>query len=317
MGFIRMCIANFFLFASIYMLFPVLPVVMGQRLDISIAQASYMFLAFAVGMFAVGPFHSYLGDHYKRKRVLLYSVFVMLAATMGYRVVGSYLELLGLAAIQGGCFSLATTAGITVAIDITTSFRRSPGNMAHALAARLGMLAGVGVGYWIYLSEDFQTLLYISVACGLVCMWFAGRVYVPFRAPIGISRCNLDRFLLLRGWLPAVDLVLVAFIPGMLIPLLGQGDFSSLLLLFILALLTIPYIRMFVKLSQHCQRGTANTTCHLSMETGILVGMIIAYHLLEKLPVWKIYQYEAIIAVIALLFFFLLVYPYYKKKKVR
>lgn len=317
MGFIRMCIANFFLFASIYMLFPSLPIIMGQRFDISTAQASVMFLAFAVGMFVVGPFHSYLGDHYKRKRVLLYSLFFMLATTMGYWIVGSYLELIGLAVIQGGCFSLATTAGITVAIDITTSFRRSSGNLAYALAARFGMLVGVGVGYWIYLSENFQTLLYISVACGLVSMWFAGRVYIPFRAPIGMNRCNIDRFLLLRGWLPALDLVLVALIPGMLIPLLGQGNLSSLLLLFILALLTIPYTRMFVKLSQHCQRGTANTTCHLSMETGILVGMFIAYHLLTKLSVWKIYQYGVSIGVIALLSFLLLVYPYYKKKKVR
>ena len=37
----------------------------------------------------------------------------------------SYLKLMLLASVQGVCFGLATTAGITVAIDITTSTRRS------------------------------------------------------------------------------------------------------------------------------------------------------------------------------------------------
>ena len=135
--------ANLLLFASVYMLFPVLPFVMGQQLGISIGQVGSMFLAFAAAMFVVGPFHAHLVDEYKRKHVLLYSLLVMLAATLGYAFVDSYMHLLLLAVVQGACFGLATTAGITVAIDITTSARRSAGNMVYAWAARLGMLVGV------------------------------------------------------------------------------------------------------------------------------------------------------------------------------
>ena len=78
LGFMRICFANFLLFASIYMLFPVLPSVMMSRLGISTGQAGSMFLVFAAAMFLVGPFHAYLGDEYKRKRVLVYSIFVIL-----------------------------------------------------------------------------------------------------------------------------------------------------------------------------------------------------------------------------------------------
>ena len=73
-------------------------------------------------------------------------------------------------------------------------------------------------------------------------------------------------------------------------------------------------MKMFVKLSHHCQRGTANTTCHLSMEAGLLAGMFVACHLMDKA---QIYHAASVVAVLAVFFFVLLTYPYYKKKRVR
>jgi predicted MFS family arabinose efflux permease len=77
LNFWRMCTANLLLFISVYMLFPLLPFVMGEQLGVSVGQAGSMFLVFAVAMFAVGPFHAYLVDEYKRKHVLLYSALIM------------------------------------------------------------------------------------------------------------------------------------------------------------------------------------------------------------------------------------------------
>jgi MFS family permease len=87
LNFWRMCTANLLLFISVYMLFPLLPFVMGEQLGVSVGQAGSMFLVFAVAMFAVGPFHAYLVDEYKRKHVLLYSALIMLAAVLGYAFV--------------------------------------------------------------------------------------------------------------------------------------------------------------------------------------------------------------------------------------
>lgn len=325
LGFMRMCFANFLLFASIYALFPVLPSVMVSRLGISTGQAGSMFLAFAAAMFLVGPFHAYLGDEYKRKHVLVYSTFVMLGATLGYVFVDTFPKLLLLAVVQGAAFGLATTAGITVAIDITASSRRSAGNMGFALAARLGMLAGVGVGIWMFYLKGFSMVAYLSILCGIFSILFSLRVYVAFRAPIGVSRCNLDRFLLLRGWLPAINLMLIAFVPGVALALIKQGDYSILFFLVVLVVLTIPFTKIFVKLSHHCQRGTANTTCHLSMDAGLLIGMAACCFLSdngnEQLHFYTdfqlIYKVIGIAVLVALAFYFLLTYPYYKKKRVR
>lgn len=314
LNFWRICTANLLLFTSVYMLFPLLPFAMGERLGVSAGQVGCLFLVFAAAMFAVGPFHAHLVDEYKRKHVLLYSTLVMLASVLGYVFADSYAKLLLLAAVQGACFGLATTAGITVAIDITTSARRSAGNLAYAWAARLGMLTGIVLGIWGYKMYGFRMVAYLSVAAGVLSAYFASRVYVAFRAPIGTALCNLDRFLLSRAWVPALNILLIAFVPGVLLPLMMTGNYWALLSLVALLFVTVPFMKMFVKLSHHCQRGTANTTCHLAMEAGLLVGMAVACRLME--PV-QIYRAASVAAVLSALFFVLLTSPYYKKKRVR
>ena len=44
LNFWRMCTANLLLFISVYMLFPLLPFVMGEQLGVSVGQAGSMFL---------------------------------------------------------------------------------------------------------------------------------------------------------------------------------------------------------------------------------------------------------------------------------
>lgn len=310
----RMCAANLLLFASVYMLFPVLSFAMPEQLGISVPRMGSVFLLFAAAMFAAGPFHAYLCDEYKRKNVLLVSTLVMLAATLGYTFADSYPKLLLLALVQGACFGVATTAGITVAIDITVSSRRSAGNMIYAWSARLGMLIGAGTGILLYDLYGFRTAVYLAVAAGVAGMLFASGVYVAFRAPIGMRLCSLDRFLLPRAWVPALNMLLIAFVPGVLLPLLYIGDYIAFSALAVLALLAIPFIRMFVKLSHHCQRGTGNTTCYLAMETGLLAGLATACRLADA---YLLYHAACVAALLALFFFVLLTYPYYKKKRVR
>lgn len=279
-----------------------------------------MFLVFAAAMLAVGPFHAYLGDEYKRKHVLLYSLFAMLVVMLGYTLADSYLLLLLLAAVQGACFGLAVTAGITVAIDITTSARRSAGNLVYAWSARMGMLVGAGVGALLFRLYDFRTVAYVAVVTGVFCIYFASRVYVAFRAPIGMSLCNIDRFFLPRGWLPALNLLMLAIACGVVLPLLTTAyEYVPIVALAVLVLLTIPFTRMFVKLSHHCQRGTANTTCHLAMDLGVLLGLDIASRFMgmEMFAADNTMLCVAAEMLVIALLMLAVTYTYYKKKRVR
>ena len=122
--FIRICIANLLLFVSLYVLFPVLSVEMADRLGVPVAQTGVIFLFFTLGVFLIGPFHAYLVDAYKRKHVCIYAFALMVAATVGYAFVTNLTELIMLSTVQGLAFGVATTASITLAIDITNSTLR-------------------------------------------------------------------------------------------------------------------------------------------------------------------------------------------------
>ncbi|MSB76524.1 MFS transporter, partial [Parabacteroides distasonis] len=299
-------------------------------------------------------------------------------ATIGYAFVTNFTELILLSTVQGLAFGIGTTAGITLAIDITNSTLRSAGNVSFSWTARLGMLLGIILGVWLYQSHSFQNLLTVSVITGAVGILMLSGVYVPFRAPIVTKLYSFDRFLLLRGWVPAINLILITFVPGLLIPMVHPflNDFvlgnvgipvpffvgttlGYIISLFIARLfffkektlrlviigiglemvamsllntdlsigissvllglglgLTMPeFLMIFVKLSHHCQRGTANTTHLLASEVGISLGIATACYM--ELDTDKMLHTGQMVASIALLFFVLVTYPYYIKKKVR
>ncbi len=378
--FMRICVANLLLFISSYVLFPVLSVEMCDRLGVPVAQTGVIFLFFTLGMFLIGPFHAYLVDAYKRKYVCMFAATLMVAATIGYAFVTNLTELMLLSTVQGLAFGIGTTAGITLAIDITNSTLRSAGNVSFSWMARLGMIAGIILGVWLYQSHSFHNLLTVSVITGVAGILVLSGVYVPFRAPIVTKLYSFDRFLLLRGWVPAVNLMLITFVPGLLISLahpflndsvLGLGDMripvpffagtavgyiislffarlfflkekklrlvimgigleivaisllntdisigvASVLLGWGLGFILPEFLVMFVKLSHHCQRGTANTTHLLAIEVGISLGIATACYM--ELDTDKMLHTGQIVASIALLFFVLITYPYYMKKKVR
>lgn len=226
-----------------------------------------------------------------------------------------------LAGIQGVSFGVATAAGITVAIDVTPSTRRSVGNMVFAWMGRVGMLIGIGVGGTLFTWFDARTVLYASFASGLLAVLLAMRVDLSFRAPIGVSVFNLDRFLLPRAWLPALNLMLLSFVPGVLLFLSMHGDGWSVLALLFLVCLTVPAVRDFVLLSEHCQRGTANTTCLLATETGLLFGCAVACRLNAYLSAVSLtvclHQLAATAFFVSLVMFVTVTYPYFKRKRVR
>ena len=81
--------------------------------------------------------------------------------------------------------------------------------------------------------------------------------------------CSTDRYLLGRALLPALNVGLLAFACGWL-ALYRPWGVAGLL---VLAVLSPWLVRMFVKLSHHCQRATGNVTFHLWMAVGVLFGI--------------------------------------------
>ena len=382
--FVRVSVANMLLFVSLYMLYPVLPVVMASRLSVPITHTGLLYLVSMLGMLFIGPFYNYLIDECKRKNIFSWAFVAMIATIAGYALVSSLTELLLLCFFQGVAFGLSTTSGITLAIDVTHASERNSGNVIFSGATRLGMILGIALGVSLFGLYGFDLLLYISIGIGALGVLMLSGVYVPFRAPLVTKICSYDRFLLPRALLPAFNLALIAFVPGMLLPVLLHspvrvwvGEVSVpffavaavgfllmiLLLKFIfrgalkmwlqivlglilmivaiafmsqvilpqitelllaailfglsLGMIAPQFLNMFVKLSQHCQRGTANTTHLLAWEIGITAGIATACWMDVSARPEIFYQIGVISTAVALVFFVLVTYPYFKRRKVR
>ena len=312
--FLRMCVAHFLLFASLFMLLPWIPVALKQQIGISFSQGVWLYAAFVAGMLLVGPFHAHLGDVYKRKHVFLFPAIGMAATGVGYAYAEQWSHCCLLAVAQGACFALAMVGDLTVTIDITHSSRRTVGNLTYAWIGRMGMMVGCCAGVWLLQRMGFQQLTLMAAAAMVVGCYFEMRVYVPFRAPIGVPLVTIDRFLLPRAWLPALGVMMLAVAVGSLLPLLLSGDFCPLIGLGILAVGVIPLVRLFVRLSHHCQRGTANASCYQAIDLGVMLGLTLSYLNLDAV---SIHRSAIRWGLIALLFLLLAVYPYYRSHRLR
>ena len=80
-----------------------------------------------------------------------------------YVLLDTFSEGLMLVAVPGG-FGKSRTAGIQVAINITTAWRRSAGNLGFALAARL-VCWSVAAGIWNLQLKGLRMTAYFSILC--------------------------------------------------------------------------------------------------------------------------------------------------------
>ncbi|SHF76843.1 Predicted arabinose efflux permease, MFS family [Bacteroides luti] len=381
-NFVWAYISNFLLFVSLYMFLPILPMYMVAKFpSTTLGEAGIVLALFAGAMFLVGPFYSYIIDTYKRKDVCMFSFLTVIAIVGGYSLIGCLFWMAVLRIIQGALFGITTATSSTVAIDITSTTRRSEGNIHFNWAGRLGMAFGPMFGLLLFSFSDLQTVLYASIAAGFAGFLCMAIIKVPFRAPIGAKAFSTDRFLLSRGWVTSGNLVLISIIFGMLISTINvyaasinlqyvtirffgaigfgfilamianrvvfvEADFRarivSGLILIILSLLLLithyneislitsgvliglgfglaasDFLVLFVNLSEHCQRGTANTNYLLAWEVGVGIGVALGCNLVESGSYMIVFQVGIIFAVIALLYFLLFTTKHFVKNKKR
>lgn len=373
---------NFLLFISAYLLFPILHWEMADRLNMPLTKGGYIFLFMILGRVFSGPFINYLVDTFRRKHLTATALIVFLAASGGYVVVGEESILYILSFIQGAAFGVASSSLITLCIDLSSSENRNKANVIFGWFTRAGMVLGIALGSILYLNTNFATVLTVSLLTGLAGLFFLFFTHVPFRAPIGNKLLSTDRFLLPCGWIPAINLILVALVPGLLMPLIHFevaymfiGDnltipyfvvvciaffcsivgariyfrkhnykeqmlvgltalllsvsffilwkelpgqlISGILLGGGLALITPVFLMMFIDLSSHCERASANTTNLLAWGTGISLGIALSCHLKDDYSSLTAYRAAMFSAVLTLIFFILISYPYYSRKRRR
>nr|WP_223285457.1 MFS transporter [Paenibacillus sp. PL91] len=164
--FILLILSNLFLFLSLEMLLPTLPMFAANKGGTD-AQIGLIIGLFTFSAVLLRPFVGMASDRFGKKLLLLVGVAICLIGTASYYAAVTITMMLMLRIVHGVGFGISTTLYGTVASDIIPASRRGEGmgffGTGNAVAISLGPFLG------IWLMEKFGfSVLFIVGACILL-----------------------------------------------------------------------------------------------------------------------------------------------------
>ncbi len=164
--FVLLILSNLFLFLSLEMLLPTLPMFAAEKGGTD-AQIGLIIGLFTFSAVLLRPFVGMASDKFGKKLLLLVGVAICLIGTASYYAAVTITMMLMLRIVHGVGFGISTTLYGTVASDIIPATRRGEGmgffGTGNAVAISLGPFLG------IWLMEEFGfSVLFIVGACILL-----------------------------------------------------------------------------------------------------------------------------------------------------
>lgn len=243
----QLAVANLFLSMSVYMLIPVLPLWLIQEENFSMMETGLLMGVFAIGLFLFGPFVSYMVQHYRRNRVCMHAILIMVLCHGLLWYIDSlkweFVEF-GLILLQrfvlGALFGFAQMVlASTLVIDTCESFQRTEANHSASWFGRFALSLGPLTGIVLQQIWGFNIVIIVAAGLALASVLLIRTVDFPFRAPedhVHVFSC--DRFLLDKGGVLFLNLLLITIAIGIAI---GQMDslpeYGMMMVGFLLALL--------------------------------------------------------------------------------
>lgn len=247
-----MSLANMLLAMSVYILVPSLPIWLMETENFSPVEVGLSMGAFALGLYMLGTFCSWLVQRFRRNRVCIYSIVAMIGCIcILYYVQGLRSEfvefwvILVQRVLLGATFGLAQMVlSSTLIIDTSESDKRTEANHSAAWFSRFAMSLGPVVGLVMFYYQNFDTVLLTSLFCAACSIVLILTVNFPFRTPSDtVHVFSLDRFFLPEGMPLFLNLVLVGIIVGMQMSLgLSDRFYGVIMLGFLLALLAQQFV---------------------------------------------------------------------------
>lgn len=220
-NFIFVCIANFCMFFAFYLILPAMPLYLITEFHASKSMIGVVLSSYTIATLMVRPFSGFLADTLPRKPLYMISFFLFISYFIGYLLAGSLFILAIIRITHGLTYGVVTTTSSTLAIDIMPSSRRGAGIGYFGSTSTMAMALGPMVGLFFVESNSFDTVFYIAIATGLLGLVLASFIKTTKRPPAVASPISLDRFLLVTAIKPALILVLLAFLYGLLITYLA------------------------------------------------------------------------------------------------
>ena len=242
-----MAIANLLLTVAVYMLVPTMPGWLAGSQGLSSLETGIAMGAFCAGLFVLGPFVSFLVQHYRRNVVCMWAV-LAIAALIGllYYVDAqrcSFVEFwmvvllrLGLGATFGLAQMVLTS---TLIIDTCESYQRTEANHSSAWFSRFALSLGPLAGLLLLRLKGFDSVVLVAGIVAVITVVLIRLVNFPFRAPEDdVQVVSLDRFFLPHGFPLFLNLQLIMLAVGLLFSLpLSERFYALMMVGFLFALL--------------------------------------------------------------------------------
>ncbi|MFI3268299.1 MAG: MFS transporter [Rikenellaceae bacterium] len=209
-------IAVFFMFNAFYMLMPIIAMYVVDRFGADVSVAGVVVSVYVITALFLRPFSGYFVDKYDRKKLycLAYVVFGLLC--LGYIFAASVALLIVLRMCLGATFSMVTTAGSTLAIDLMPSERRGEGIGYMGALTVLSMAAGPMIGLYFKSLFSYEGLFVSAFVSCLIGCFFAFSIKTKPRPHVVHAPMSLDRFYLKSATSLAIVIAIANFPYGTL-----------------------------------------------------------------------------------------------------
>ncbi len=162
-NFTLLCLANFTLFMSTQVLFPVLPIYLlfigGEQKDVGLVMGAYTICAMSVR-----PMAGWLVDRYGRKKILVAGMIMMLSVSALYNLVGTVALMMIIRGCHGMAFGIVTTALGTMVADSLPALRLGEGMGYFGLTSSLSMSIAPIIGFYLVGRSGYPLLFSTVVA---------------------------------------------------------------------------------------------------------------------------------------------------------
>ena len=265
-GFWLLVIANFLVAMSVYVLVPVMPLWLINGEGFSAGDAGLAMGAFGLGMFALGGFCSYLVQRYRRNRICMDAILLMVICIT---LLQSFLQhdfgvverwwIFAQRILFGAVYGLAEMVlASTLIIDKCSSAMRTEANHSTAWFSRFAVALGPMVGLLVYhITDSFWRVILVSDVCVIISLLLIRAVKFPFRAPDENTHVfSLDRFFLPQGTPLFINIFLIMLPVGMLFSLALPWMFYAMMMAgFALALLAQRFVFQNAELKSEVVTG--------------------------------------------------------------
>lgn len=177
--FLKLCLANFFMFTSFFLLISALPLYVVNDLHGKESEVGLIISLFTVSSVLMRPYAGMLVDQLGRRKIVILAFILFVFSALGYFLAATVAGLLLLRLLHGVAFGLATTAAGTVATDLIPGERRGEGLGYFGMFNMIAMVMGPALGLYLIQEYSSYSLFFVSTITAIIALGLAYFVRYP------------------------------------------------------------------------------------------------------------------------------------------